>query len=200
MNGGASTDRPRVAGAPGLLSRAKAKAGLGSWSNLLYRLDLETITADVELPPDLTLVRSDAPMVDWPDVRSAASQSPGPGEPKDIWLNALLADEAIGTIAACFRRYYVREIAETVFYPEGYLFGFKVRKDLRNRGIGALLLYSMVRVISEEKGAGSVRALVDSKNVASMMVFERAGFRVVGRVDCFSVLGRTFHVRNELDR
>lgn len=55
-----------------------------------------------------------------------------------------------------------------------------VRRGVRGRGVGALLLDAFVAG-AEEEGYWTIQSSVFPENTASLRVHERAGFRIVGR-------------------
>jgi UDP-2,4-diacetamido-2,4,6-trideoxy-beta-L-altropyranose hydrolase len=58
-----------------------------------------------------------------------------------------------------------------------------VGRDRRGRGLGLAILTAMVEAVAGDPDIQLLRAVTDPDNIASLVTFERAGFRRAGELD-----------------
>lgn len=86
------------------------------------------------------------------------------GDPKRVMLVAEKEGSACGIIRG-----------EMISAREGWVEGVRIDPDHKSRGIGSLLLGSIIPIL-ERKGSESIRSLIAYDNLASQRVFEKNGF------------------------
>jgi ribosomal protein S18 acetylase RimI-like enzyme len=82
----------------------------------------------------------------------------------------------VGTVVCSFsKEVKFRHIAE--------IYGFYVRASHRGKGIGTALLNHALRLASENTRVIKARLYVNDHQRAALKMYEKAGFKVVGRLD-----------------
>ena len=161
---------------------------------LVYSIDVRSAGhAKSKIAEGLEFSIAPKPLVDWPAVIAASSQAPGPGEPQDIWINAIRDGTVVGTLAICFRPYFVEEASMWVHFPGGYVFGYNVLEGQRGKGVGRSLLLRAIDLMMTPERGERLFALVDSRNVASKKTFEATGFKVEKSISSLIVAGKGLH-------
>lgn len=61
----------------------------------------------------------------------------------------------------------------------GYIYGVQVRKDLRGKGLGKLLMMAII-AISKKEGLRKLLLHVDSENVIAINLYKKFGFERTG--------------------
>jgi len=166
---------------------------------LIYAIDPRTVDLAISKTVEgLDFLIATRPLADWPLVISASSQVPGPNEREDIWINAIKDDRVVGTLAICFRPYFVEETCLRVHFPGGYIFGYFVVEDLRGEGVGKSMLRKAIEIMVTREGGERLFALVDTKNTSSKSTFDATGFRVEKRISSLMVAGRGLHKTHDV--
>jgi ribosomal protein S18 acetylase RimI-like enzyme len=102
------------------------------------------------------------------------------GMPEEEWrrrsknvLFALEGNRPVGMITLGFdERQKKRHIAA--------IYGFYVRKESRNQGIGKRLIESAIKTISEREGISKIQLHVNPMQTAAVKLYEEFGFERVG--------------------
>jgi RimJ/RimL family protein N-acetyltransferase len=161
---------------------------------LVYAIDPKNVDFAISKNVEgLEFLIATKPLADWPLVISASSQVPGPNEREDIWINAIKEGRVVGTLAICFRSYFVEETCLRVHFPGGYIFGYFVVEDMRGEGVGKSMLLKAIEIMVTLEGGKRLFALVDNKNTSSKRTFDATGFRVEKRISSIMVAGRGLH-------
>ena len=129
-------------------------------------------------PALYTYIPQDPPTLESLSVRYARLESRRSPDGHELWLNwvARRGDDAVGTVQATCRPDGVAAIAYDIFVP------------FQRRGLATKAVTAMLDHVRAAAGITTAKALVDTRNTASIRLLERLGFsrmRLIENADHF---------------
>ncbi len=99
---------------------------------------------------------------------------------------AMAGEVPVGMVVCSFtKEVKFRHIAE--------IFGLYVKERYRGRGIGTALLEHALKLARDKRRIVKVRLYVNDRQRAALRAYEKAGFKVVGRLDREMKVGGRFY-------
>lgn len=183
-------------GGVGLIIKRAIKKSFATNSALWFERDLSQPIEDfkAKIPVEIALFANDETlkwlrhedrtwMMESQEIKLGLEQ-------RHYFPNVKYKEEIIGCIKVGFNEVYIADYKKTVCFPENMAFhtDIYIIPGYRGLGIASYLLTEVMKLL-KEKGFMKIRCHIPTWNTASINTHIRVGFKKIGYIRCFRVLG-----------